>query len=319
MDVLSETVNLLRTRGQLYGRLEFAAPWGFRFPGEKGICLMVTRGSCYLGVDEQEPPVLVTGGDFVFLAAPRTYSLRCGLETPLRPIEEVISPEEFRGSRLISYGEGAGPRASLIAGCFTFATPESEWLARTLPPVLHVSASGAHSPQWFQGTLHFTEAEIAQDLPGSAAVVDRLAEVLFIQAVRTRITSPSREDRPSWLRALADPQMAAVLRLMHTDPGHPWTVPELARAVSMSRSAFAARFRALVGTTPLDHLTEWRMVRAAGMIRERRDLKVAAVASAVGYESESAFGKVFRRVIGVSPAKYRRIHRMDTGVEDVTP
>src|SRR5205807_5127061 len=131
----------------------------------------------------------LAGGDFVFLAAPRSYWLRSGPETPLRPIEEVISLEAFRRSRLITYGEG-GPRTSLIAGCFTFATPESEWLARYLPPVLHVSACSAHSPQWFQSTLQITEAEIAQDLPGSAAVVDRLAEVLFIQAVRTRITSP---------------------------------------------------------------------------------------------------------------------------------
>jgi AraC-like DNA-binding protein len=227
---------------------------------------------------------------------------------PLRPMVEVISPEAFRQSRLIQYGGHGGTRASLIAGCFTFATPESEWLARYLPPVLHVSAFDAHAPQWFQSTLQIIEAEIAQELPGSAAVVDRLAEVLFIQAVRTRITASQRDESPSWLRALADPQMAEALRLMHTEPGHAWTVPELARAVSMSRSAFTARFRALVGTTPLDHLTQWRMVRAAGMMREGPPLKVAALASAVGYESESAFGKVFRRVMGVSPTSYRRAH-----------
>src|SRR5207248_2437817 len=106
-------------------------------------------------------------------------------ETPLRPIVELISPEAFRQSRLIEYRGNDGPRASLIAGCFMFATPESEWLARHLPPVLHVSAFGAHSPQWFQSTLQIVEAEIAQDLPGSAAVVDRLAEVLFVHALRT--------------------------------------------------------------------------------------------------------------------------------------
>src|SRR5207245_10994578 len=132
-----------------------------------------------------------------------------------------------------------------------------------------------------------------------------LAEVRCTPAVRTRMPSPSRDDNPSWLRALADPQMAAALRLMQTEPSHPWTVPELARAVSMSRSAFAARFRELVGTTPLDHLTEWRMVRAAGVMREGHPMKLAAVAAAVGYMSESAFGKVFRRMSGVSPGKDR--------------
>ena len=309
MDVLSETINLLRTKGQLYGRLEFAAPWGFKLPGGKGICLMVTRGACFLGVDREASLVPLVGGDFVFLSAPESYSLRSSPEVRLRSIEEVTSAEAFWRSRVIAYGGNDGLRTSLIAGCFTFATPESEWLARHLPPILHVSASGAHSPQWFQSTLQFIEAEIAQDFPGSAAVVDRLAEVLFIQAVRTRITAHYRNDNPSWLRALADPQIAAALRWMFTEPGRPWTVPELARAVSMSRSAFAARFRELVGTTPLDHLTRWRMVRAAGIIQEGRPLSLAAIATAVGYESESAFGKVFRREMGVSPAKYRRALR----------
>jgi AraC-like DNA-binding protein len=305
MDVLSEMVDRLRTEGQLYGRLEFAAPWGFRFPGEKGICLMVTRGSCFLGVDEQEPLLPLVGGDFVFLSAPRTYSLRSGPEIALRAVEEIASEDEFRRTRIIAFGAG-GVRTSVIAGCFHFATPESEWLAGYLPPVIHVPTSSARTPQWFQSTLQFVEAEIVQDLPGSSAVVDRLAEVLFVQALRTRITSPGPGEKHSWLRALADPQIAAALRLMHTEPGHQWTVTELGRAVSMSRSAFAARFKELVGTTPLDHLTEWRMVRAAGLMREQPELTLDAVASEVGYESTGSFGKVFRRLMGLSPAKYRR-------------
>jgi transcriptional regulator GlxA family with amidase domain len=93
---------------------------------------------------------------------------------------------------------------------------------------------------------------------------------------------------------------------MHAEPGRAWTVSELARSVSMSRSAFAARFRALVGETPLYHLTQWRMVRAGRMIREKRPMKLAAIGSAVGYESESSFGKVFRRVMGISPGQYRQ-------------
>jgi transcriptional regulator GlxA family with amidase domain len=98
---------------------------------------------------------------------------------------------------------------------------------------------------------------------------------------------------------------------MHAEPGRAWTVPELARAASMSRSAFAARFRELVGETPLEHLTQWRMVRAASMMRENRTMKLAAIASAVGYDSESSFGKVFRRAMGVSPGRYRRDHRRE--------
>jgi len=310
MDVLTEVMSLLRTKGRLYGRLAFTAPWGFEFPGDKGICLMVTRGSCFLGVDQQALVPLV-GGDFVFLPAPHSYSLRSSPEIAVRSVLDVISPETFRQSRVITEGGGGMP-TSLIAGCFTFATPESEWLVKYLPPIIHVSASDAYSPPWFQSTLQFIATEIAQDLPGSSAVVDRLAEVLFVQAMRTRIHSPYPEGNPSWLRGLADPHIGAALRLMHAEPERAWTVPDLARQVSMSRSAFAARFRALVGDTPLDHLTQWRMVRAASMLREQRPFTLAAIASAVGYESESAFGKVFRRVLGVSPGQYRQNHQRDT-------
>jgi len=304
MDVLAEVMSLIRTKGRLYGRLEFTAPWGFEFPGDKGICLMVTRGSCFLGVDRQSLVPLV-GGDFVFLPAPRSYSLRSSPEIAVHSVLEVCTPEAFRQSRVIRY-DGGGMSASLIAGCFTFATPESEWLVKYLPPIIHISASDAHSPPWFQSTLQFIASEIAQDLPGSSVIVDRLAEVLFVQAMRTRIHSPFPDGNPSWLRGLADPQIGAALRLMHAEPERVWTVPDLARQVSMSRSAFASRFRILVGDTPLDHLTQWRMVRAASMMRENHPLTLSAIASAVGYESESAFGKVFRRIIGVSPGRYRQ-------------
>jgi AraC-like DNA-binding protein len=309
MDVLAEVISLLRIRGRLYGRLEFTAPWGFEFPGEKGICLMVTRGSCFLGVDQQALIPLV-GGDFVFLPEPERYSLRSSPEFAVRSVLEVSSPEAFQQSRVIRY-EGGGTPTSLIAGCFRFATPESEWLVKYLPPVLHLSASDTRASPWFQATLQFLASEIAEDQPGASVIIDRLAEVLFVQAVRTRIHLPDSAGKPNWLRGLADPKIRAALRLMYTEPERAWTVPELARNVSMSRSAFAAHFRALVGETPLDHLTQWRMVRAASMLREDRSAKLAALASAVGYESESAFGKVFRRVMGVSPGKYRQEHQSD--------
>ena len=307
MDVLAEVMSLLRTKGQLYGRIELSAPFALEFPGGKGICLIVTRGSCFLGVD-RHPIIPLVGGDFVFLPAPQTYSLRDRPESRLRSVLELTTPEAFHRSRLITHGGGGTP-ASVVAGCFTFASPESEMLVRHLPPIIHLPAAGPHSGPLFQSTLQLIAAETAQDLPGSAAIVDRLAEVLFVQAMRSRIGSTLLNGSPSWLRALGDPQIGESLRQMHAEPGRAWTVPELARSVSMSRSAFAARFRQLVGETPLDHLTQWRMVRAASMMRENRPTKMAAIASAVGYESESSFGKVFRRVMGASPGQYRRRHQ----------
>src|SRR5262249_55325082 len=143
----------------------------------------------------------LVGGDFVFLPSPHSYSLRSSPEIALQSIEEIISPEAFRTARIIRY-DGGGLPSSLIAGCFTFATPESEWLVQYLPPMIQVSASDAHSPLWFQSTLQFIAAELAQDLPGASVIVDRLAEVLFVQAMRMRIQLPYPNGNPSWLRGL---------------------------------------------------------------------------------------------------------------------
>jgi AraC-like DNA-binding protein len=250
--------------------------------------------------------VPLVGGDFVFLPSPHCYSLSSSPEIPARSALDVISDEEFRRSRTLVHGGGGSP-TFVIAGCFKFATPESEWLIKHLPPMIRVSASDSQSPPWFQSTLQFLDAELSQNLPGSSLVVDRLADVMLVHALRTRTQSPILESSPSWLRGLADPQIAAALHGMYSRPGVPWTVPELARAASMSRSVFAGRFLKTVGTTPLEHLTQWRMMRAASMMREDRSVALAAVADAVGYNSESAFGKAFRRIVGVAPGRYRKL------------
>jgi AraC-like DNA-binding protein len=304
MDDLTEIMSLLRTSGHLYGRLDFCAPFGFEFPGYKGICLIVIRGSCFLGVDKESLHPLAAG-DFVLLPNPGCYSLRSRPDLVLRPALEVCSEEEFRQTRLISFDGGEGPSTSVIAGCFAFASPESELLVKHLPSVIHLQASGKHAPPWFQSTIQFIAAETSQNLPGASAIVDRLADALFTVAMRARTGISCRAAHPSWLRALADPQIGEALRQIHAEPERPWTIAILAQRVSMSRSSFAERFRELVGETPLEHLTQWRMVRAANMLLANRPMKSAAIASAVGYESASSFGKVFSRVMGMSPGKYR--------------
>jgi transcriptional regulator GlxA family with amidase domain len=174
--------------------------------------------------------------------------------------------------------------------------------------MLCLSGAGEPSGQWLQATLQLLAAETSEEQPGSPAVVRRLMEVLFVQAVRTCIEDDRADCQVSWLRALADPRIASALRLMHARPEHGWTVPKLAREVSLSRSAFAAKFKALVGTGPLEHLTKWRMLRAASLLRMDRGRKLAAVAAAIGYDSDTAFSKAFRREMGVSPGEYRRRH-----------
>src|SRR5882724_10380357 len=148
MDVLADIMSLLRTSTHLYGRLEFSAPFGFKFPGEKGICIIVTRGSCYLGVDK-EPLVPLVGGDFVLLPAPRYYSLRSSPKLPILPVEQITSEKEFHRTRLISFDGGEGPPTTVVAGCFTFSSTESQLLVKHLPSMIHLQASGNYATPWF--------------------------------------------------------------------------------------------------------------------------------------------------------------------------
>lgn len=304
MDVLAHMMSLMRTKGSLYGRLEFSAPFGFRFPADDGVCLIVTRGSCFLSVDDS-PLVPVVGGDFVLLPAPKQYTIRSSPEISLRSILEVSSQEAFHRTRLITFDGGQGPATSIVAGCFSLASPESRLLVKHLPSIVHLRGSGNDTTPWFPSTLQFIASEVSQSLPGGTAIVDRLAEVLFVQAMRSRIGDSSATARPSWLHALNDPQIGEAIQWMYAEPERAWTVDELARRVSMSRSAFAERFRRLTGETPLGHLTQWRMVKAGNLMRATPPRKLSEIAEAVGYESESSFGKAFRRVMGVSPGKYR--------------
>ncbi|HEX8911758.1 MAG TPA: AraC family transcriptional regulator [Humisphaera sp.] len=309
MDVLAEVMALLRTKGQLYGRLELRAPFALEFPAGRGICLIVTGGSCLLGVDGGGP-FPIAGGDFVFLPAAQAYTLRDAPGGRPGRAVDVMPEQQFRRTRLMTHG-GGGPGVSIVAGCFTFASPDGALLVRHLPPVVHLSAAGPHATPWFRATLDQIAAESASGLPGAEAVVDRLAEVLFVHAMRSHIASSGMAagglaaGGGSWLRGVGDPQVGEALRLMHAEPARAWTVSDLADEVGMSRSAFADRFRALVGQTPLEHLTQWRMVRAATLMREQRGRTMAAVAAEVGYRSESSFGKVFRRVMGAPPGRYR--------------
>jgi transcriptional regulator GlxA family with amidase domain len=146
---------------------------------------------------------------------------------------------------------------------------------------------------------------MAQPSPGAEVVVNRLADILFIQCVRAHIALNSEKCKGGLLRAIFDPQIGAALRAMHEKVENPWTVETLAAAAGMSRSAFALRFKEILGETPLEYLTNWRMYKATGFLQER-DKKLFDIAKSVGYESDAAFSKAFRRVIGIAPRQYRR-------------
>jgi len=273
---------------------------------------VVSRGTCWLEVDGVENSVPLAGGDFVFMPRGGPLTLRDHPTTPARDFAGVLTDmgktlsDCPSSDRILRYGGGGAP-VSLVSGCFTFEDGGANPLVESLPPLIHVKGDQGAPVRWLESTLQFLAAEAGSPLPGTETIRSRLADILLIQAIRVHIAA--EPDRPSgWLRALTDPQIGRALRLIHEDPAAPWTVDQLAERVAMSRSAFADRFRSLVGVPPLGYLTRWRMHKGACMLH-RGQMTVAAVARAVGYETEGSFGKVFKRYTGTTPGDYRASSR----------
>ncbi|WP_140853606.1 AraC family transcriptional regulator [Myxococcus xanthus] len=302
LDVLADALRGVRLRSRVDARYEMTAPWGMRVDGcPFPLFYAVMRGNCLLSTDDQE--LSLAGGDFVFIPAGVRFALRDRKGTRTLPIAEVYATRgPMRCGGILHYG-GGGAAVTLVVGSFTFEGETHSPLVRHLPTLLHVKGDAETTPRWLEPTLRFVAAEVEAKQPGYETVVSRLADVLFVQALRAHMASSSGEN--GWLRALVDPRIGAVLQRMHEKPEAPWTLEGLARIASMSRSVFAERFRSLVGEAPLAYLTQWRMHRAMGLMRERHR-SMAEVARAVGYETESSFGKAFKRSVGVTPGAFRQ-------------
>jgi AraC-like DNA-binding protein len=299
-DVLAEILAASRISMRIYGRLELSAPWGIKFPEADAASLyVVARGGARLEV-AGAPPALLAAGDVAFLPHGLRHCLRDAAHSPLQSLDPGEC-REHQALQPIRMGGGGAP-TTLVA--MAFALRRSVLLER-LPPVIQIAAHAPAVSPWLPATAQLLVSESTSGRPGSTVVVNRLADVLFVQALRTAIDgTPGCGEG---LRALADPPVARALALMHGRPEEAWTVEKLASAVGLSRSGFAARFRATVGEPPLEYLGGWRMTKAAQLLRESDD-STSAVAAHVGYHSDAAFNRAFKRREGRGPGAYRRAH-----------
>jgi AraC-like DNA-binding protein len=263
---------------------------------------VLPRGSARLEVDGLDP-VEVGAGDVVVLAPGRSHALRDPADSPVRDLPELLAEGAFNPRPDGTRGDD-GADANLICGCFRFADVRGDRLISALPPVIHVRGGDTGDGPWLAQTIRLLTDEAIAERPGATTVVNRLCDALFVYVLRSYLAGmPTHETK--WLHALVDPQVGAALRLIHTEPGTPWTVAKLAAGVGMSRSAFAARFTRLVGEAPIGYITRLRIRTAARALRTTGH-GVAEVAAAAGYESAAAFSKAFRRLIGEPPGTYRR-------------
>lgn len=306
MDVLTDVLQTVRVNAACYGRVELKAPWGVLVPsGEHALFHVVIEGSCWLEVAGEEP-MLLSAGDVVAVPQGSEHVLRDDPTTVPRPLQEMFDCREPLSGQLL-HAVPNEARSVLVSGCLRFEDRHNNPLLSVLPRVVLVQGEHGRAVRWLETTLQFIACEAASDRPGAATVMNRLADILFIQLVRAYLAGSSESER-GWLRALSEPQVGTALGLIHQNPEQSWTVAVLASKVGMSRSAFASRFTQLVGEPPLHYVTRWRMQKAAGMLRAGH-ATLAEIAERVGYESEAAFSKAFKRWAGAAPGAYRRAAR----------
>jgi AraC-like DNA-binding protein len=300
VDPLGGALADLRMRGTFYCRAEGSAPWGVEMPALPG-CMsfhVVIEGSCLLEVDDGVHEL--AAGDLALVPHGRGHVLRSDPGAPIAGRADLL-PQDYLGehySVLRLHGGGAPSRQ--VCGVLEPERPGVTHLLDLLPPVLLVRGDGAGGG-WLTVLLGMIADEVRQDRPGAEAVVTRLADVVVVQAIRGWLESG--EMGPGWLRALRDPQVGRVVALVHREPGAAWTLDRLAREARMSRSAFAARFTELAGEPALRYVTRWRMHVAT--VALARGARVAELARSLGYESEAAFSRAYKRVVGVPPVTVR--------------
>ena len=302
-DPLGEVLQLLQLSGVLYCSAELSDPWGIEIPHLPGVMNVevVTSGHCWLEVDG-EAPLFLPEGSLVLIPRGRRHRLRGNPADRVTALEAI--PIERIGERfeIMRFGGGGRPTEITYYGV-RFDPYLADRLIRLLPEILHLRTH-VDDGSWLQSTIRFIAREAGERLPGSETVITRLADILVIQAIRTWIESV-REETHGWIAALHDDRIGAAMSLMHRHPERNWRVASLAREVGMSRSGFSARFSELLGEPVLHYLTGLRMQLAHRELRETGDT-LARIAERVGYQSEPAFNRAFKRVVGVPPGAIRK-------------
>ena len=299
MDPLSEVLALLKPQSLASGGFMVPGEMAIYFPQHQGVkCYAMLAGQCWLVVEGVPDPVLLSAGDCFLLPRGLPFHLTSNLS--LEPIHYTLAISRLsKTDNIVELPEGA---RYMAGGFFLFTGRGAEMLLQSLPPIVHIRReSDKAAMRW---SLERLRDELRNPQPGGSLIAQQLAYTMLIQALRLHLADTAN-DAPGWLSALSDKHMSVAITAMHNDPGHPWTLQSLAERVGMSRSVFALRFREIVGTTPLEYLTRWRMLLAADRLKNSKD-GLSTIAQSLGYESDSAFGKAFRRTMGCSPRQYTR-------------
>lgn len=314
MDALSDVLQAVRLTGAVFFDIRASEPWvaetppgsqivGRIFPGAGHLIPyhVVTRGACWGSVDG-EPPVQVSAGDVIVFPHGDAHTMS---STPgMRSIPNLSlyrRPGDGQLPFSMSMGDSQEESAHLVCGYLACDAQPFNPLLDALPRTIHVGDRAGGALRIF---VEFAMREARDQVPGGEVVLGRLSELMFVDVVRRYLeTLPAT--RTGWLSGLREPFVGRALTALHRSPSRNWTIEALAHEVGLSRSALAERFTHLVGQPPMQYLANWRMQLAANYLLSGSD-SVAAIAERVGYESEAAFSRAFKKMVGVSPSKWRK-------------
>jgi AraC-like DNA-binding protein len=315
LDLLGDVLSRVRLVGAIFLRGEYTAPWAYESPpsveltrllGSRADRLvlfhLIAEGRCWISVDGGER-LEVSAGEIVVIPFAERHVM--GSPEPVEPVPigSLLAPPPWAVFPVIRHG-GRGVRTAVVCGYLHCEDPIFDPVVRALPSVFSVRPPPGPAATWMAAGIQYALGASQGDYRASVGVAARLPELLFQEALGLYAESAPSQLR-GWLAALHDPIVGPALVELHASPAHKWTIDELAARAACSRSTLNERFNRLLGRAPMTYLGEWRLHRAADLLRDTT-LSVAAVAYRVGYESEEAFNRAFKRAMGRPPAQWRR-------------
>ncbi len=312
MDLLSDVLSLMKLSGTLYFRTSFTRPWGIRVPSFQNVSRFhfAHRGRCLVRIDPNEEPVQLEKGDLVIITRGVAHTLYCDTKSEMQalPLDQIVEKSGFTGSGTLVYGEaGTNLETQLVCGHFAFDQNASHPLIDALPPYIHIQNYGESAGNWMENTLKIIGVEAGKNAQGSELIALKMSEIIFTQALRTYLLTEGLE-RPV-LAGFTEPRISRALQAFHKNPGFGWTLESLASTANLSRTAFVSIFNKCMVMPPMTYITQWRMQIARQMLLETKT-PIIDIAEKVGYQSEAALTRVFKRYYDLPPATYRREHRL---------
>ncbi len=314
MDVLSEVLKVVKLDGALFYNAEFSSPWSFRSPPSHMLAPyvapvakhlityhLVIEGRAFARLENGER-VPLDAGDIVIFAHGDPHIMENGPRIKTVDNEKELVRIFSQGLKLAREG-GGGEITKLVCGYMACEPRLAQVFLGGLPPLFKVNIRNDAAGRWLENSICFSVAEADAARAGGEAVLAKLSEVLFVETLR-RYIALLPEEQTGWLAGARDPEVGQALALMHRHPARPWTVADLGREAGISRSALAERFRHYLGEPPMSYLTRWRLQLGAQLLSST-SYSVAQIASEVGYESEPAFNRAFKREFGSPPARFR--------------